>query len=188
MKTAGLLLILFTLFLPNTFAEDSPQWHLPDGAKARLGKGSITGNIAYSPDGTRLAVASGIGIWLYDTTTHQETALLTGHTREVLSVAFSPDGNTIAGGTWRIVRVWDATTGAHKHTLTGHGSAVKGLAFSPDGNTIAAGSFGKVRLWDATTGAHKRTLTGHTDWVNSVAFSATGHTRAKAFSPGTKGR
>ena len=43
--------------------------------------------MAYSPDGTRLAVASSIGIWLYDTATHQvgnsrngEVALLTGHT------------------------------------------------------------------------------------------------------------
>ena len=66
-KTTVLLLILFTLFSLNTVAQDSPQWHLPDGAKARLGKGTISGNIAHSPDGTRLAVASAIGIWLYDT-------------------------------------------------------------------------------------------------------------------------
>ena len=32
------------------------QWHLPEGAKARLGKSWIFGNIAYSPDGARLAV------------------------------------------------------------------------------------------------------------------------------------
>ena len=66
MKTTVTLLILFTLFSLNTFAQDSPQWHLPGGAKARLGKGRIY-EIQYSPDGTRLAVASGIGIWLYDT-------------------------------------------------------------------------------------------------------------------------
>ena len=34
------LLILFTLFSHNTFAQDSPQWDLPEGAKARLGKGT----------------------------------------------------------------------------------------------------------------------------------------------------
>ena len=71
--------------------QESPQWGLPKGAKARLGKGSIN-KIQYSPDGARLAVAGSIGIWLYDTVTHQEVALLTGHTGEVLSVAFSPDG------------------------------------------------------------------------------------------------
>ena len=60
---------------------------LPEDAKARLGKGLIS-EIAYSPDGARLAVASSIGgmgttPWLYDTQTYQEIALLTGHTDRV---------------------------------------------------------------------------------------------------------
>ena len=46
MKTTVTLLVLFTLFLPNTFAQDYTQWGLPDGAKARLGKGWISGSIA----------------------------------------------------------------------------------------------------------------------------------------------
>ena len=62
-----------------TDVQDYTQLSLPEGAKARLGKGWIN-EIAYSPDGTRLAVAGGIGIWLYDTATYQELALLTGHT------------------------------------------------------------------------------------------------------------
>ena len=97
MKTATTLLILLTLFSFNTFAQDYTQWGLPDGAKMRLGKGRLH-KIQYSPDGTRLAVASTIGVWVYDTTTYQEVALLTGqevilrtgHTDDVFSVAFSP--------------------------------------------------------------------------------------------------
>ena len=68
MKATVTVLILFTLFSLNAFAWDSPQWHLPESAKARLGKGSIS-EIKYSPDGTRIAVAGSTGIWLYDTTT-----------------------------------------------------------------------------------------------------------------------
>ena len=69
MKTAVTLLMLFALFSLSSFAQDYTQWGLPEGAKTRLGKGHITGNIAYSPDGTRLAMASSIGIWIYDTHT-----------------------------------------------------------------------------------------------------------------------
>ena len=95
----SMFLILFAIFgfVPNTSAQDSPQWHLPEGVKARLGKGRIS-EIAYSPDGTRLAVASSIGIWLYDAQTGEALDLLTGHTSWVLSVSFSPDGQTLASG------------------------------------------------------------------------------------------
>ena len=133
---ASILAIL--VFTPNTFAQDSPQWHLPEGAKARLGKGSIF-EIAYSPDDTRLAVADSIGIWLYDAQTGEELNLLTGHTGGVSSVAFSPDGNTIASGSADgTVRLWDANTGTLMHTFTGHTDWVESVAFSPDGNTIAS--------------------------------------------------
>ncbi len=45
---------------------------LPDGSIARLGKGSVD-EIAFSPDGKILAVASSIGVWLYDAHTYEES-------------------------------------------------------------------------------------------------------------------
>ena len=111
MKTTGfsILLIWFAIFAyaTNTFAQDSTQWHLPEGATARLGKGWIR-EIAYSPDGTRLAAAGSIGIWLYDAQTDEALDLLTGHTDYVTSVSFSPDGNTLASGSWDgTVLLWE---------------------------------------------------------------------------------
>ena len=82
MKTTLTSLILFTLFSLSAFAQDYTGWSLPDGAKARLGKGSIH-EVQYSPDGARLAVAGSIGIWLYDARTGAELSLLTGHTGDV---------------------------------------------------------------------------------------------------------
>ena len=76
------LIISMFLYVSNTIAEyDEPytQWSLPDGAKARLGKGGIN-DITCTSDGALLAVASNIGIWIYDIPTGEELALLTGHT------------------------------------------------------------------------------------------------------------
>ena len=104
------LLLVYVLVLQNSVAQDNTKFNLPEGATARLGKGWIS-EIAYSPDGTLLAVAGSIGIWLYDTATHQEVALLTGHTSKVSSIAFSPDGRTLASGSGDgTVLLWDVTS------------------------------------------------------------------------------
>ncbi len=107
MKTIVTLLMLFTLFSVHTFAQDSAQWSLPDGAKARIGKGSVS-DIQYSPDGTLLAVGGSLGIWLYDTHTGAEGALLIEHTGSIQSVSFSPDGGTLASGSSDgTILLWD---------------------------------------------------------------------------------
>ena len=69
--------------------------------------------MAWSPDGTRLATASDDEtVRLWDPTTGQTTATLTGHTDRVNAVAWSPDGTRLAtasdDGT---VRLWDPATG-----------------------------------------------------------------------------
>ena len=177
----SILLIWLALFAfaSNTIAQDYTRWNLPEGAKVRLGKG-WTNEISYSPDGDLLAVASSIGIWLYDARTGEELKLLSGHTLGVLSVSFSPDGSTLASGGWDdTVRLWDAHTGRHLRTLSGHTGSVESVSFSPDGSTLASGSYdATVRLWSVGTGRHLRTLTGHTDWVRSVSFSPDGSTLA----------
>ena len=151
---------------------------LPDGAKARLGKSNIAGSkgIALSPDGTRLAAATTIGVWLYDTDTSKELALLKGHTGTVTCVAFSTDGKTLVSGSVdTTIRCWDTLTGKLKATLTGHVGSITLLKFLPDGEILASGSRDDtIRLWDLKTRQLKATLGGHTGGVHSITFAQDG--------------
>ena len=161
-------------------------WHLPDGAIIRLGKGRLGDSdraVAFSPDGQLLAVASGIGVWLYDVATLRELVLLTGHTGRAEAVAFSPDGTTlVSGANDGMLKLWDVETGANIATLGGDNrtwqQSVQSVAFSPDGTTLAAGSYGEVNLWDVATKTNIATLEGHKKWVSSMAFSPDGTTLA----------
>ncbi len=156
---------------------DYTKWALPKGAKARLGKGSVR-EVAYSPDGNRLAAASGTGVWIYDLHTGKELSLLTGHVGYVLTVAFSPDGNTIASGSGDdTVILWDTDTGQLKHTLIGHKSAVTGVVFSSDGKILASSSMDStLRVWDAVTGKLRTASDGMPSSITGIAISPDGKT------------
>ena len=164
-----------TQSMKHNTAQEPMQWHLPEDAKARLGKGKIR-EIQYSSDGALLVVATGIGIWIYDTTTYQEVALLTAHTSEVNCLVFSPDGHILAsGGEDGTILLWHRSTGAQK-VLTKSAKPVSNLAFSPDGKTIASGSRGSIRFWDTITGEEKDALTGLPGHINNLSFSPDGKT------------
>ena len=157
--------------------------YLPKGAITRFGKGYVF-DFAYSPDGTRLALASTIGIWLINVATGEEINLLTGHighltghTYYVGNVVFSPDGRTLASLSKGyhgddVIRLWDAVTGESIAVLT---EGIDSPVFSPDGKMLAgAGGDGSVCLWDAVTGELKTTLIGHTAPVKTLAFNPEG--------------
>ena len=164
---------------------DYRTWHLPDGVMARLGKGTIE-EIAFSPVGPYLAVASSIGVWIYEVATSRALMLLPTASR-VYSVSFSPDGATLASGSLDgTVRLWAVATGEAIATLEGHTDGVYSVSFSPDGATLASGSLdGTVRLWAVATGEAIATLEGHTDGVYSVSFSPDGATLASGSLDGT---
>ncbi len=177
-----------TKTVENNFTQDAMQWNLPEDAKARLSKGFIA-DIQYSPDGKFLAVPSGIGIWLYDVTVHQEASLITGNTGIVLDcLVFSPDGRILASGNVDgTIVLHDRITG-EQTTLIGHnGEYITSLAFSPNGKTIASVSRqGPIRLWDAITGEAKYTLTNDSDMGAKLSFTPDGQTLVSMNKKGDK--
>jgi WD40 repeat protein len=165
-------------------------------------------SVAFSPDGQRIASASG-GVWdeqkkqflgrdevkVWAAQTGQQLLTLKGHTANVTSVCFSPDGQRLAsasgenlhgtGGRPGEVKVWDARTGQQLLDLQGHKGPVTSVCFSPDGQRLASGSKDfTVKVWDVRTGQPLLTLEGHTDDVTSVAFSPDGKRLASGGSGG----
>ena len=170
-----------TLFICcfSAIAQDSTQFSLPEGAIARLGKGTL-GKIHFSPDGSRLAVSSSIGIWFYDPKTGKALELLR-YTDGVspFAFAYSPDGNTIASAgtnemtvltgsiasrlpsiSGNIVQMRDVTTGEKGTTISTQTQKVASIVYAPDGKTIATArkQDHTVYLWNTATGKSKGTL------------------------------
>jgi WD40 repeat protein len=163
----------------------------------RLRNQDTVNAVAFSPDGTWIATATGQtvdwlrgGVQVIDAATGTEIWRL-DHDREVCAVTFSPDGTRVAtatrgplgdgGGT----RVIDAATGAQIWQLD-HDDSVNAVAFSPDGTRIATGTgaplgSGGARVIEAATGAEISRL-DHDAPVNAVAFSPDGTRIATASS------
>ncbi|MDE3258590.1 MAG: hypothetical protein OYM47_12205 [Gemmatimonadota bacterium] len=172
---------------------DYRTWHLPTAATLRLGKGSIGEGdraVALSPDGRCLAVASAIGVWLYEASTSRTLALLPTP-NSVNSVAFAPDGILAAGVDNGRVQLWEVETGERIGTLRhADWGGVTSVMFSPDGSGLASGSWDQViKLWDLETRREIATWQVPREDDNglslSVVYSPDGTTLASGFLDGT---
>ena len=174
--------------LSEVFAANYPQENtvcLPPGAVARFERGGIS-DVAVSPAENLIAVASSLGVWLYDAYTKDFVSLIAVEGTGLLSkVVFSPDGTRIAAGDWDgKTTLWDINTGTALATYI-HKSYVNSLTFSPNGKLIAISSRdATATLWDVETRTACFTIT-HQDSVTATTFSPDGTLLATSSSDAT---
>lgn len=147
----AILFMIFT-FVPNTFAQDTPQSDLPEGAKARLSTkahhshGYSVNHLAFSPDGRMLASDRTPYTSSTDGRTPPKIHLWdpgTGALLDTLDLAaLHPDCKYVAGMTFTPYR-----STFNSQTLV---VAVNGVKDVPGGGFYGGSSFGKIALWDVT--------------------------------------
>ena len=136
-------------------------------------------DVAFSPDGSRLATVANGGFFPYDGPKIWDVA--TGRMVRSLSkvhaeigersVAWSPRGDLIAtgspdGGT----RIWNAQTFEMLESLD---ADVLDLAFSPDGSMLATAGR-ELLVWDVTTWQQSAPFSGLSAWMSAISFSPDG--------------
>ncbi len=130
-------------------------------------------DVAFSPDGQRLASASHDGtVRIWDPSAGTQLKVLQGHASIVNEVAWSPDGkHLVSGSTDKTGRIWSAESGTVEAVLRGHTAEVSAVAWSPDGRSVATGGKDStVRLFEPS-GKPRYTWQRAHNQVESVAFS-----------------
>lgn len=135
---------------------DVSPWALPEGAIARLGRGTV-GPLEFSPDGKYLAVGTGIGVWWYELATMKPIDLWETARGMVSALKFSSDGALLATGNQDGgIKVWDVQNHRclAKMQRTGQFDRASELVFSPDGQCLASsgGRYDAIYIWHLETG------------------------------------
>ncbi|MCB9390656.1 MAG: WD40 repeat domain-containing protein [Acidimicrobiia bacterium] len=112
-------------------------WLAPDRrnqvAKLTPGRGGgSVRDVAWSPDGSRLASADADAVRIWDPTTQQMLTTLAGNKDSVNAVAWSHDGGLIASaGQDTSVRAWKVATEEEVIVGSEHDAPVRAIAWSP---------------------------------------------------------
>ena len=109
--------------------------------------------LAYSPDGTLLAVGGEPSTVVWDVRTGKERYRFR-ETPAPTCLVFAPDSKVLARAVGKEVQLWDMTKGQQLFSRPGHMGSVNSVAVLPNGKIIASAGWGdsNLRLWDAATG------------------------------------
>ncbi|HEX8743522.1 MAG TPA: TIR domain-containing protein [Thermoleophilaceae bacterium] len=154
--------------------DDVGVWDARTGARLRIVRAPphvVPVDVAFSPDGRRLAAVGDGGGWIASVATGPSARLPgeRGLQTELAIVRFCPTGAcvlTTSGG--NTAELW-STSGRRLRRLRGHSAEVTDASFSPDGRRILTASLDSTaRLWSARSGAELAVLRGHDSQVTGA--------------------
>ncbi|MCP4783825.1 MAG: hypothetical protein GY903_19535 [Fuerstiella sp.] len=160
-----------------------PQWKLkqilgPQGEGQPSAFADRVLALAFSPDGTTLAVGGGeasrsgeLTLWNVADGKLVRT-FEDAHSDTVYGVDFSGDGKLLASAAAdKFVKVFELSTGKHVRSYEGHTHHVMDVSWKGDRTALAsAGADNAIKVWNAETGEQSRTITTYKKQVTSLSF------------------
>lgn len=138
--------------------------------------------MAFSPDGSELAVGGNPDVQIINVATGKTTRTLKTYAEDqqydanidTFALVFTPDGTSlITGGADQTLRIWSRETGTVTQSFQPEQAVIKSLAISPDGKRLAIGTFMDLSVLDLETGAITPILPSCKP-INTIAFSPDG--------------
>lgn len=172
---------LFRRWILEGAKDDTPtDADVMDGENPIYTVPPVVSALAYSPDGTSLAVSGVHEVLLYDTKTFEIKARLVGKARRITSIVYADAGKVlgVAGGSpaqFGEIQIWDTATNKLAKAIRSTYDTIYGLSFSPDTKRVAIGSSDKtVRVISIADEKELVKFDNHGDWVFGTVFSTDG--------------
>jgi eukaryotic-like serine/threonine-protein kinase len=138
------------------------------------GRGMVQ-DVDYAPYGGRIAAATALGVYVFNSSTLEEERFIDTNTK---MVTFTPDAGYIATSRPSAIDLWRTNDGKLMQSFeipmdsVSDFTSAASLTFSSDGDLIAVGTSNNLILvWDVKSGDLLHTLEGHVNPVYAVSFS-----------------